>query len=122
MTGSPQRPGRRARGVRFPCPHDVRPSQFCSCLQVRPVRDALRDLYDEIVEFLQEPSRDEASDLAFAVGRLIGGMRGIVYTSIPGDARHITKMFARMATYGCVRSPRHLRDGACPSLPTSTEE
>ena len=78
-------------------------------------REALRDIWGEVREFVEAPSWDEASDIAYGVGRLLGGLRGRVYISIPGDRRHVAKIEARMREYGCIRSKRHLQDGACPS-------
>jgi hypothetical protein len=37
------------------------------------------------------------------------------YTAVYGDGRHVEKIEARMREYGCIRSKRHLKDGACPS-------
>jgi hypothetical protein len=76
-------------------------------MSVRHLPDALNDLWDEVVEMVEKPSLDEASDCAYAVGRLLAGLVGQVYVHVFGDARHIAKIDQRMAEYGCVRSKRH---------------
>lgn len=76
--------------------------------RVLGLRQAWRDIIDEMVEFVQEPSCDEASDIAFGIGRLLGGLLGRKYASFPGDGRHIAKCNARYASYGHFRSQRHL--------------
>lgn len=89
--------------------------QWCGCMRPQTPREALRDIWGEVREFVAEPSWDEASDIAYGVGRLLGGLRGRVYVAVPGDGWHVTKIQARMREYGCIRSKRHLRDGACPA-------
>jgi len=81
-------------------------------------RQALRDLLDELREFVSEPSRDELSDIAFGLGRLLGALSRRVYVPVWGAADHVTKIADRMNTYGCVRSRRHLINDACPSTTT----
>ena len=88
---------------------------WCRCMQPVPVRQALRDIADETVELLREPSRDELSDIAYGIGRLLGALTGRTYVPVPGGARHVRKIEERMAEYGCIRSRRHLLDGRCPS-------
>jgi len=93
---------------------------FCECIGVRGVKDALRDIGEEIHELLEvknlEEFMDEISDVCWGVGRLLGGCGGRVYVRVPGDRRHYHKVVARMSAYGCVRSRRHLVDGRCPSM------
>jgi hypothetical protein len=76
---------------------------------------ALRDVVDEAKEFAKEPSIDELSDIAFGVGRLLGALTCAPYRRVPLAGPHIEKVAARMQEHGCVRSRRHLVDGACPS-------
>lgn len=90
-------------------------AQWCGCMRPQGPREALRDIWGELCEFVEEPSWDEASDIAYGIGRLLGGLRGRVYTAVPGDGRHVAKIEARMREYGCIRSKRHLQDGTCPS-------
>jgi hypothetical protein len=35
---------------------------------------------------------------------------------MPGDRQHYRKVMKRMEEQGCVRSPRHLVEGRCPSV------
>ena len=76
--------------------------------KVLSVKQALSHLWEEAVEFCQEPSKDEASDLAFGVGRLLGAIFGKKYVSFWGDGRHLAKCQERMNAYGYFRSTRHL--------------
>lgn len=87
---------------------------FCSCHKKLPPVKALRDIGSEAVEFVRDPSLDELSDIMYGVGRLLGGLTGREYVSVPGDGRHITKIRGRMLEYGCIRSSRHLVNGSCP--------
>lgn len=92
---------------------------MCACLRVLPLQAALRDIGDELRELRRartiKDAVDELSDIAFAWGRLLGSVVSTVYIPVPGDARHVKKIHARMLEYGCVRSKRHLIDGRCPS-------
>lgn len=89
--------------------------KFCKCLKPLSFGRAVKQLWDEIVEFYQEPSLDELSDCAFALGRLLAAIFGRVYIHIPFDQRHWAKIGKRMEVQGCVRSQRHLKFGKCPS-------
>lgn len=89
--------------------------EWCGCMRPVPVRQAVRDIVDEAVELLREPSRDELSDVAYGIGRLLGAVVGRTYVPVPGDGLHVRKIEERMAEYGCIRSRRHLLDGRCPS-------
>jgi hypothetical protein len=81
---------------------------FCDCLSgPRPLKAALADLAEEMGEFLRGPSLDEASDICFAFGRLLGGLLGKQYVRVPGDSLCMEKLRWRFHVYGCVRSPRH---------------
>jgi hypothetical protein len=95
---------------------------WCPCLKVQTVRDAAKELRAEVWELANGPSLDELSDIAFGVGRLAGAFTSRVFIATPGSTRHIDKIVARMDEHGCVRSPRHLINGACPSLTTSPLE
>ena len=75
---------------------------------VLTVREAVRTLLDEVEEFCEEPSRDEASDIAFGIGRLLGALLGRKYVPVWGDSLHIAKCNARFLDYGHFRSRRHL--------------
>jgi hypothetical protein len=66
-------------------------------------------LLDEVIEFIQEPSKDELSDCMFAVGRLLGAIIGKKYISMPYDRLHIAKAVSRIDSYGHFRSKRHLK-------------
>lgn len=76
--------------------------------QVLSVRAAVSDILDEVREFIAEPSRDEASDVAFGLGRLIGACLGKKYVRFFGDGLHVAKCNARHADYGHFRSKRAL--------------
>ena len=75
---------------------------------VLTVREAVRTLLDEVTEFCQEPSKNEASDIAFGIGRLLGALLGRKYVPVWGDTQHIAKCNARYLDYGHFRSRRHL--------------
>ena len=75
---------------------------------VLTIREALTTLMDEVTEFCQEPSKDEASDIAFGIGRLLGALLGRKYVPVWGDTQHIAKCNARFLDYGHFRSKRHL--------------
>lgn len=85
--------------------------EYCGCLTVRHPREAMRDLFDEMSEWIAAPSIDEVSDIAFAVGRLLAGLANRVYWRVPLDSRHMAKINARMAEHGCIRSARHIANG-----------
>jgi hypothetical protein len=95
-------------------------SDACHCSAKLSVKDSLRELASESVELLKEPSRDELSDVCYAVGRLLGALSGKSYVKVPGDKLHIDKVNARLLEYGCVRSKRHLVAGVCPTKDLST--
>lgn len=89
---------------------------WCACLDTQKPGAALRDVRDELVELVREPSRDEASDVLFGVGRFLGAMLRRQYVPLWGAGAHIEKIAGRMTAHGCVRSGRHLENGRCPSL------
>jgi len=74
----------------------------------------MADIISELGEIIAEPSRDELSDIAYGIGRLLGSVVRRSYVRVPGDRRHVAKIQERMVEYGCIRSRRHLVDGACP--------
>ena len=76
--------------------------------RVLGVKQALHDIADEVVEFVQSPSRDEASDIAFGLGRLLGALCKRKYVGVWGDSLHIAKCNERFVEYGHFRSRRHL--------------
>lgn len=102
---------------------------WCGCMQVRPWRDGLADIFSrelidgkrrgEIYELLEvknlEEFRDELSDIAWGIGRIIGGFRKKAYVRIPGDGIHYFKVVERIEEYGCMRSRRFLVNGRCPN-------
>lgn len=89
---------------------------YCKCHDVLTIEEARKGLVDEVKEFISEPSRDELSDIAYAVNRLIGALLKKRYVKlIPGAGIHVKKIELRMQTYGCIRSERHLKDNQCPS-------
>lgn len=89
---------------------------MCNCVkQPRRIIPAIKDLLEEIVEFYSAPSYDEASDIIFCIGRILGSIINKPYVSIPGDHLAIDKISERMMAYGCIRSFKHLVNGGCPS-------
>lgn len=90
--------------------------KYCACHKPLKLREAVQGLLDELKEFVEEPSMDEASDIAYCVGRLTAGLFGKEYFPIPGDGIHVRKIRERMQKHACIRSERHLKDGRCPSL------
>ena len=89
--------------------------EWCGCLGPLSVSRAVRDVLDELAEFVKAPSKDELSDICFGVGRLLGAFTGKPYRTFPGAELHIEKITRRMIEHGCVRSARHLSGGECPS-------
>lgn len=92
---------------------------WCPCHGVQNPVEAVRDTLAELVEFIREPSRDELSDIAYGVGRVLGAVVQRPYIRVPGDGLHVAKIEKRMREYGCIRSTRHLKDGRCPNLSTN---
>lgn len=89
--------------------------KYCQCVKVLSLREGVGHLKEEVTELLEKPSLDELSDCSWAIGRLLAGLFGRVYASVPFDGRHRQKIEARMKEHGCVRSRRHLVGGQCPS-------
>lgn len=90
--------------------------ETCKCHQTMTIKKALHALKDEVIEFIQEPSRDELSDITYCINRLAGSIVGKPYKGIVGGTRlHVEKIQKRMQDYGCIRSKNHLINGKCPS-------
>lgn len=89
---------------------------MCKCVSTpKKFVPAIKDLCEELVEFAMCPSYDEASDIMFCIGRILGSIINKPYVSIPGDSYALEKIRNRMMTYGCIRSANHLVSGKCPS-------
>ena len=98
-------------------------------MKVHTFKEGIADLFSrelvdgklrgEIWELLEVRSltefKDEASDIAWGVGRIIGGFLGKAYVRIPGDRIHYNKVVNRINEYGCMRSKRFLVEGKCPN-------
>lgn len=92
-------------------------NSLCKCHETLTIKEALNATWDEVIEFVKEPSKDELSDILYCFNRIAGTLSNRPYRKVfPMDKLHIEKVNARMAAYGCIRSPRHLKDGKCPSL------
>lgn len=103
--------------------------QWCGCMQVRPVKEGVADLFSrqlvdgkprgEFYELLEARTmakfKDELSDIAWGVGRIIGGFLNKAYVRVPGDGIHYRKVVERIEEYGCMRSTRFLIEGKCPN-------
>jgi len=102
---------------------------WCGCMQVRSPKEGIADLFSreliegkrrgEFYELLEVKSvaefKDELSDIAWGVGRIIGGIIKKPYIRIPGDGIHYHKVVERIEDYGCMRSKRFLVEGKCPN-------
>ena len=102
---------------------------WCGCMQVRPFKEGVADLFSrqlvdgkprgEFYELLKVKNmaefKDELSDIAWGVGRIIGGFLNKPYVRIPGDKTHYRKAVKRMQEHGCKRSKRFLIEGKCPN-------
>lgn len=103
--------------------------EWCGCMQVRPWKEGLADIFSreliggkpkgELWELFEVKSvaefKDELSDIAWGIGRIIGGFLKKAYVRVPGDAIHFDKVASRVEAYGCMRSKRFLIDGECPN-------
>ena len=90
---------------------------YCKCHNTLTLRQGIKATWDEVVEFIEEPSKDELSDIFYCFNRIAGTLTNQPYRKVfPMDKLHIDKVNERMAMYGCIRSPRHLINGKCPSL------
>ena len=103
--------------------------KWCGCMAVRSWRDGLADLFSrelvdgkrrgEIYELFEvksfEEFQDELSDIAWGIGRILGGFRKKAYVRIIGDGIHYKKVVDRISEYGCMRSKRFLVNGKCPN-------
>lgn len=91
--------------------------EYCKCHRVMTIKEVLKATKDELIEFIQEPSLDEASDVVYCVNRFFGTLSKVPYKKvIPWDKLHVCKINKRMMRYGCIRSENHLVNGKCPSL------
>lgn len=89
---------------------------YCNCHATMPFVNAIKALKDKVVEFIQDPSLDEFSDVVYCVNRMVGSIVNKPYVKIlPGDGLHISKINKRMRVYDCIRSRNHLTNGRCPS-------
>ena len=103
--------------------------EWCGCMDVRPWKEGLADIFSrelvdgklrgEIWELMEvknwEEFKDELSDIAWGLGRILGGLRNKAYVRVPGDGIHFEKVVNRIEDYGCMRSKRFLIDGHCPN-------
>lgn len=90
---------------------------YCNCHNTLTLKQSLTGLLDEVKEFIEEPSRDELSDIVYCLNRLTGTLVNRPYVKlIPGDQLHVLKIKKRMQEYSCIRSSRHLINGNCPSV------
>lgn len=95
--------------------------KMCGCHTRLTIKQAVGGLTDELFEFLEEPSKDELSDVLYCVNRLAGSLLKKTYFKVVGgDQLHIEKATSRFKEYGCIRSKRHLVGGRCPSLGESS--
>ena len=104
-------------------------TNWCGCMKVHTFKEGIADLFSrdlvegkrrgEIYELFEAKSmaefKDEASDIAWGVGRLIGALMNKAYVRVPGDKIHYNKVVARIQEYGCMRSKRFLIEGKCPN-------
>ena len=90
--------------------------EYCKCHTTLTLKEAAQGLFDEVVELITEPSRDELSDVTYSLNRLAGALVGKPYIGMfPYVGLHKEKVEKRMRDHGCIRSKRHLIDGKCPS-------
>ena len=69
-------------------------------------------VWDEVLEFIEEPCWDEFSDICFGIGRCLGFVFSMPYVRFPFDNDSLKKKLDRMDSYGHYRSKRHLvQDG-----------
>jgi len=109
--------------------NEMKKVQWCGCMDVRSPKEGFKDIFSrelvdnkpraELWELFEvksfEEFKDELSDIAWGIGRIIGGFLGKVYVRVPGDGIHYEKVVARIEDYGCMRSKRFLVDGRCPN-------
>ena len=112
-------PMKPKRHMDIPVTTDPNGTLKCGCVKVITVRHALRVIIDEAIEFTQsktiEEAKEEASDVCFSIGRLLGAVVGRTYVPVPYDGRCQAKRAKRLREYGCIRSRRNLVDGRCPN-------
>ena len=89
---------------------------YCKCHNTMSIKEALLALKDEAIELVEEPSKDELSDVMYCINRLAGAIVKRPYLNIvPTGNIHERKIVVRMNEYGCIHSKRHLINGSCPS-------
>jgi hypothetical protein len=73
-----------------------------------PSNGIWRAVWEEVLEYIDEPSWDELSDICCGFGRCLGWFVGVPYVRFPGDNMSYRKKLKRLETYGHFRSKRHL--------------
>lgn len=81
--------------------------QYCNCHRKLSVKQAFKYLFEEIVEWIQTPNKDEWSDICYCINRLLGTIVGKEIIYLLPTWLHDAKIRARMREYGCIRSKRH---------------
>lgn len=77
----------------------------CKCWCVLPFKQGVQGLYAELREFVQEPSKDEFSDVCVMLNRIIGSLIKRPYVRVlPFDKLYFDKVQLRMLLNGCIRS------------------
>jgi hypothetical protein len=107
----------------------MRKVEWCGCMEVRSPKEGFADIFSrelvdgkpkgELWELFEVKSfaefKDELSDIAWGIGRIIGGFLNKAYVRVPGDQIHYEKVASRVSEYGCMRSKRFLVNGECPN-------
>jgi hypothetical protein len=83
--------------------------KYCDCHKRLSIKQAFIHLFEEIVEFIQEPSKDEWSDVKYCLNRLLGSIFNKEVIKLFNTSIHDAKIQQRMKKYGCIRSERHKR-------------
>ena len=64
---------------------------YCNCHNTLTLKQGVTGLMDEVKEFIEEPSRDEFSDIVYCLNRLAGTLLNRPYVKvIPGDQLHVS--------------------------------
>ena len=88
----------------------------CKCINVpEKLSNAFKNLSKSFIEFAVKFSCNEASDVMFHVGLLLGSIINKPYVSIPGDRLALEEMKERMMRYKCIKDTKYLINGKCPS-------
>lgn len=80
---------------------------YCNCYKKLTIKESLRHIKEEVVEFIKDPSMDELSDIGYSLNRLLGTLCGGKYISLFGDSLHVKKINERVENTGCIRSENH---------------